>query len=181
MLLLTCCAKTCCSDSTKTCPVCKQRFDDATSFESHRPNCFSNNRLFFEGLPSALGSTCPLCQGSLKRWPRFNGLDNGFRCQAGNPPCPTSREENPTIVNNGSNRFSCYLCSYDICEACLQRRQLGERNRLLAAPRTANPAPAPAPVPAPAPAAPVPTFVSMENPPSYDEALKINREDFDIV
>ena len=73
--------------------------------------------------------SCPLCSSMLKRWPRNQNTNNQFMCQAGNPPCPRITEENKSIINSGNHQYKCFLCDYDVCKDCLQRRVKGARNQ----------------------------------------------------
>ena len=51
----------------------------------------------------------------LRLWPANLGL--GFHCD--DPDCRSPGDE---IKNSGFNRLNCFICDYDICMACANRK-----------------------------------------------------------
>lgn len=115
------------------CPLCRQEidFDNSTDLLEHRRQCYEEHEDLVKALPAAKDISCPLCNGPLRQWPANTKHSIKFQCQAGDPPCPaTYNKENTLIRETGDNRFSCFLCSYDLCDFCVERRVEGIRNRL---------------------------------------------------
>ena len=66
--------------------------------------------------PEPYNVLCPKCGSRLKQWPS-RGPE--FYCEG------VGCTRVGGIDNNGSNRFNCFICDYDLCLQCV-RRQVGE-------------------------------------------------------
>ena len=90
---------------------------------SHRKACARGNMSVLAALRTPFTfARCPKCENRLRQWP-----DRGtyFTCDGAN--CPLG--EAAKIVNNGENRFNCFVCDYDLCLTCVRRTDEEERSR----------------------------------------------------
>ena len=101
---------------------------------------------------------CPKCKKHMKRWPKQGPA---FCCT--NQNCQNHRSP---LENNGTNRYLCFVCDYNLCGSCMEKRCPSGTSVLIEREVTHPPPLAPT-------APPPPTFGEMQPflPPSYEDAV----------
>ena len=91
---------------------------------SHRMRCAKKNQHVIETMPIVYDIKCPGCTRKLRLWPN---LGDPFKCDEG-PDC-LSTMVGPyapgDIQNDGTNRFNCFRCDYDLCRSCVRNKMMG--------------------------------------------------------
>jgi len=115
------------SDGKVICHLCLSKVAiKPWSNGAHRRKCARGNAQIIDRMPIPFDVRCIKCSQHLRQWPRRGPR---FRCDGGRG-CPTGRI---LAENNGANRFACFLCNYDLCRTCVQRKvrkqELKQRER----------------------------------------------------
>ncbi len=120
MLILT--ERHSCSDPPETICILCHCLIDPEEYAAHRVQCALRNAFFLAELKKApSAASCPKCSGSLRLWPPpRNHTEQYFTCHASNPVCPVGSQD--SIANNGTTRYTCFVCNYNMCLMCVNRR-----------------------------------------------------------
>lgn len=109
----------CISRKFEYCDFCGAKMENS----NHRRECYEKNKTVIDTYTLVEDIQCPLCTGPIREWPKTRPFKQ-FQCQAGDPSCPIG-----FIRETGSKRHSCFLCGFDLCQECVQRRIQGRKNR----------------------------------------------------
>ena len=94
------------------CPICTQ-YIIIDKQAAHRHICYLRNKQrIFRHLQESESTNCPHCRRKLYIWPKkFGG--STFKCMS------TFHNRNNILVKNkGDNRFTCFVCAFDLCLKC---------------------------------------------------------------
>jgi len=80
----------------------------------HRSQCASRNTAKLSSFPAHPHLSCTQCKGRLRVWPAQGPK---FTCDSPASSCQSGEARQSPAQQN---RFSCYLCDYNLCKLCVQ-------------------------------------------------------------
>lgn len=98
------------------CSLCLERVSgELWSSGEHRSVCASRNTAKLSTFPSHPSVSCARCKGRLRLWPNQGAM---FSCDSPDASCP--HEDSARLTASHQNRWSCFLCDYNVCKLCVQ-------------------------------------------------------------
>eukprot|EP00090_Calanus_glacialis_P021502 TRINITY_DN33161_c0_g1_i1.p1 TRINITY_DN33161_c0_g1~~TRINITY_DN33161_c0_g1_i1.p1 ORF type:complete len:276 (-),score=67.10 TRINITY_DN33161_c0_g1_i1:19-846(-) len=102
---------------TVVCSLCLESVSgDVWSSGEHRSQCASRNTAKLSSFPAHPHLSCTKCNGRLRVWPAQGPK---FTCDSPANSCQSGEKARQSPAQQ--NRFTCYLCDYNLCKQCVQR------------------------------------------------------------
>jgi len=117
LLIAYCCYRCRLKRSHGRCQFCGDYVKLGLKLMSHRVCCFNKNKLTIQSFRRHVSARCPSRNQPLYEWPKERG-DKKFIC--GGTNC---EEQGKKLANNGTERFHCPVCGYDLCSQCADAKQ----------------------------------------------------------
>merc|ERR1719285_160301 len=107
------------------CYLCCENISIKT-WDTHRKSCAVRNKetlAMRHPLNTSISSRCGKCSGYLRQWTSYRMKErpgnNTFICDIHHSNLHAKkRYKNFETVNTDNNRFNCFVCDYDVCDAC---------------------------------------------------------------